>query len=90
MCINHMYVYHFAGRHSTPFKSTVDDIAWSDSRRDDCVHLPHVLILKQAGIHVHVVYPSFITTVDDIEWSGSRRVMTVCICNDIILQAGIK
>ena len=65
------------------FKTTLDDVKWSDSRRVDCVlyRCIHRLIILQACV-AHILFK---TTVEDIVWSHSRRVD----CVHIILHAGI-
>ena len=79
------YIHHVISLHSgivyLSFKTTVNDIELSDSRRVDCVlcRCNHHMILLQASI----VSGSSKTTVDDIEWSNSRWVK-YCLTNEPI------
>ncbi len=55
------------------FKTTVDYIKWSDSRRVDCILrrcMRHMMLFLQAGI----THLSFKTKVGDIPGSNSKRV----------------
>ena len=64
------------------FKTTLDDIEWSDSGRVDCALCIHHMILYCRL--AQCIYHS--KQEDGIEWSDSRRVV-LCRCN-LPLEAG--
>ena len=70
--------YHSAGWHSVSFRTTVDDVKWTDSRRVNCILCGCIQTwYHSAGWHS----VSFKTTVDDVKWTDSRRVNCVlCGC----------
>ena len=66
--------------------SSVDGVAWSGSRRVDCVlwstsMCVHNTIPQNVTVHAGIFYLPFNTTMDGVAWSDSRRVdCALCGC----------